>query len=135
VFQIPADNPIKAASQSLDRNSDRSCSPSVNIRALPRCDSVLELTNLPLRSVIQDVADRAEQLRHRTSDQVGKIERNHYIVHRAWVVAGTRIPTKAIWNFSQAGYEPRTIIREYPLLTEHDIRAALAHERNLRRSA
>ena len=88
-----------------------------------------QYTHLPLRSIIQDVAAEAEKLKHRTSDQIGRIERNRYIVHRAWVIAGTRIPTKAISNFSEAGYSVDGILSEYPLLTKPDIAAALAHEK------
>jgi DNA-binding transcriptional MerR regulator len=90
-----------------------------------------QYTHIRLRRIIQDIAAEAEKLKHRTPDQIGRIERNRYIVHRAWVVAGTRIPTKAIWNFAQAGYSPKGIIREYPLLTEQDIDEALAHEEKL----
>ena len=90
-----------------------------------------QYTYLRLRSIIQDVAAEAEKLKRRTPAQIGRIERNRYIVHHAWVVAGTRIPTKAIWNFTKAGYSPEGIIQEYPLLTEQDIQVALAHEKKL----
>src|SRR5208337_1900419 len=46
-----------------------------------------QYTHLALRSIIQDVAAEAEKLKHRTSDQIGRIERHRYVVHRAWVVA------------------------------------------------
>lgn len=90
-----------------------------------------QYTHIRLQSIIQDIVAEAEKLKHRTSAQIGRIERNRYIVHRAWVVAGTRIPTKAIWNFTKAGYSPEGIIREYPLLTVQDIDVALAHEKKL----
>ncbi|HUY38457.1 MAG TPA: DUF433 domain-containing protein [Candidatus Binataceae bacterium] len=90
-----------------------------------------QYTHVRLQSIIQDVVARAEKLKRRTPAQIGRIERNRYIVHRAWVVAGTRIPTRAIWNFMEAGYSRQAIIQEYPLLTEQDIRVALAHEKKL----
>jgi len=87
-----------------------------------------QYTHLRLQSIIHDVAREAEKLKQRREDQVGQIERNRYIVHNAWVVAGTRIPTKAIWRFHLEGYSPKSIIKEYPALTEKDVAAALAHE-------
>jgi DNA-binding transcriptional MerR regulator len=87
-----------------------------------------QYTHLRLQRIIHDVAREAEKLKRRTEDQLGRIERNRYIVHNAWVVAGTRIPTKAIWRFHLAGYSPKSIIREYPPLTERDIAAAIKHE-------
>jgi uncharacterized protein (DUF433 family) len=44
------------------------------------------------------------------------------------VVAGTRIPTRAIRNFKKAGYTVDQIIAEYPDLTPRDIEAALKYE-------
>ncbi|MGH6804870.1 MAG: DUF433 domain-containing protein [Methyloceanibacter sp.] len=83
---------------------------------------------IPLVSIMTDIAERAEQLKRRQRDRVGKIERNRYVAHNAWVIAGTRIPTRAIKNFHDAGYSIEDIKREYPTLTSEDIRAALKHE-------
>lgn len=88
-----------------------------------------QYTYLRLYSVIEDLTAEANKLKHRSEGQVGRVERHRYIVHNAWVVAGTRIPTKAIWRFHQAGYHHDQIMREYPLLTKRDIDAALKHER------
>jgi len=88
-----------------------------------------------LQSIIHDVVDQARRLKQRTKDQFGRIERNRYVVHNAWAIAGTRIPTKAIWHFHQAGYSPERIIHEYPLLTKQDIEAAVEHEEKLAKSA
>ena len=62
------------------------------------------------------------------SDQIGKLSRNRYVVHNAWVVCGTRIPTTAIWNYHVAGYAPEAIVQEYPRLTPADVRAAIEFE-------
>jgi uncharacterized protein (DUF433 family) len=56
-------------------------------------------------------------------------------VHNAWVVAGTRIPTEAIWNFHAAGYDAEAIIREYPRLTPDDVRAAIDFESRRHKAA
>ena len=73
----------------------------------------------------------ADRLRERDPDDVGNIERHRHVAHNAWVIAGTRIPTSAIWTFHRAGYDTDEIIREYPLLRRRDVEAAIAHERKL----
>jgi DNA-binding transcriptional MerR regulator len=93
---------------------------------------VFEIT---LGVIAEDMHKAASALRVRTPDQIGQIMRNRYLVHNAWVVAGTRIPTIAIWNFYQAGYSTDQIIREYPRLVPEDIEAAVSHERARRRAA
>lgn len=50
--------------------------------------------------------DAAARLRDRQAEQLEQIFRNRYVVHNAWVISGTRIPTSAVWNFHQAGYSP-----------------------------
>jgi uncharacterized protein (DUF433 family) len=90
---------------------------------------------LPVIDVIADVEQRVIELRKRTDQQRGRIERNKYVLRNAPVVAGTRIPTAAIRRFHEAGYSTEQIIREYPALTVADIEAALAHEDGLARSA
>jgi uncharacterized protein (DUF433 family) len=72
--------------------------------------------------------DAAAKLRERRSDQLGQLSRNRYVVHNAWVIAGTRIPTEAIWHFHCAGADVDGIIREYPRLTPEDVRAAIDFE-------
>lgn len=81
-----------------------------------------------LEPIAQDMRRAAEGLRNRADHQIGKVVRNRYVVHNAWVIAGTRIPTRAIWNFHRAGFGPLAIIREYPRLTPRDIQAAVQFE-------
>lgn len=87
-----------------------------------------QYTHLRLQSVIQDLTAEMRKLKERSQEQIGRIERHRYVVHNAWVVAGTRIPTKAIWRYHEAGYKPDHILREYPVLTRRDIEAAIRHE-------
>jgi uncharacterized protein (DUF433 family) len=94
-----------------------------------------QFVTILLRSVKDDVEAKARKLKERSADQVGQVERRRYVVHNAWVVAGTRIPTKAISRFHQAGYSLDEIIREYPTLTRADVEAALAHEEDLAKQA
>jgi uncharacterized protein (DUF433 family) len=77
----------------------------------------------------------ADRLRARQPEEIGQVRRNRYVVHNAWVVAGTRIPTAAIWNFHQAGYNPEQIISEYPRLTHADVQAAIEFETSRRSAA
>jgi hypothetical protein len=79
--------------------------------------------------------EASEKLRERRHDEIGKLARNRYVVRNAWVVAGTRIPTAAIWNFHEAGYSPGDIIAEYPRLTLEDISAAIEFESKRKRVA
>lgn len=89
---------------------------------------------LKMEMVAQHVELRANRLRWRRSHQIGKITRNRYIVHNAAVLAGTRIPTSAVWNLNAAGYDTEAIIREYPRLRPADVVAALAYEKTKRRA-
>lgn len=88
---------------------------------------------------LQPIADKmskaADALKKRDPDQVGQIERNRYVVHNAWVVAGTRVPTEAVWSFHEEGYSTAQIITEYPRLRPADVSAAIRFERNRRRAA
>ena len=86
------------------------------------------VVGIPLHKVMSDVTAEAENLRQRAPDRVGKIERHRFVARNAPVVAGTRIKTAAIKRFRDAGYSNAEIIKEYPDLTEQDIRAALVHE-------
>jgi uncharacterized protein (DUF433 family) len=83
---------------------------------------------IELEDVAHNVAAEANKLTKRSQDQVGRVERNRYVAHNAWVISGTRIPTKTIWRYHDAGFSTARIIREYPTLTESDVRAAIEHE-------
>jgi len=83
---------------------------------------------IPLSVVLSDTKKDIEKLRTRDAPQIGVIERNRWIAHNSWVVAGTRIPVEAIKSFHAAGYSVEQIIGEYPDLTRRDVEAALAHK-------
>jgi uncharacterized protein (DUF433 family) len=87
---------------------------------------------LDLVRVEQETRERANRLVERTQDQFGQVVRNRYISGNRAVLAGTRIPTAAIWEFHQAGYDDAAILKEYPRLQLIDVRNAIAHERSLR---
>lgn len=81
-----------------------------------------------LKAVMADVAKASSSLRGREPSHIGKIVRNRFVGHNAWVVSGTRIPTRAIKNYRDSGYSVDAIIAEYPDLTPADVAAALAHK-------
>ncbi len=78
--------------------------------------------------VVDDVQKDIDALRHRDDSVIGKIERNRWIAHNAYVIAGTRIPVSSIKDFHDAGYSVTKIQREFPDLTPEDIEAAIAHK-------
>lgn len=80
---------------------------------------------IPLEVVQSDMVERADKLRARDEQTVGKVSRTRRVAHNADVVAGTRIPVRAIRAFADAGYAVDAILREYPSLTEADVNAAL----------
>ena len=94
--------------------------------------AVLWIALLPIAN---DMNDAAARLREREPEQLGQIIRNRFVVHNAWVVAGTRIPTQAIWNFHAAGYDTAAIIREYPRLAPQDVQAAVEFEQKRQKAA
>jgi uncharacterized protein (DUF433 family) len=81
-----------------------------------------------MERVANDVKDRVRELRQRRPEQVGMVERRRRVVRNAPVLAGTRVPTAAVWSFHQAGYRPEQIMREYPTLTREDVEAAITYE-------
>lgn len=94
-----------------------------------------EVLPVALESIANEMREASALLLERRGEQVGQIARNRYVVHNAWVVAGTRIPTSAIWNYHQAGYDSEEIIREYPRLTAADVAAAVRFEARRHRVA
>lgn len=91
--------------------------------------------SIALQPIANEMNDAAARLRDRRPEQFGQIIRNRFVVHNAWVMAGTRVPTQAIWNFHVAGYDTAGIIREYPRLTPEDVSAAVEFERKRQKAA
>ena len=83
------------------------------------------ILNIPLETVRAGVANRLTMLRQRDDAMVGIISQDRRVAHNARVIAGTRIPVRAIQAFAAAGYDMAGIIREYPTLTPADVTAAL----------
>ena len=81
--------------------------------------------NIELAKVSDNMLDLVRQMRERKSEEIGQTSQHRYVAHNQRVVAGTRIPTSAIWEFHQAGYSTNEIIEEYPRLEPPDIREAI----------
>jgi uncharacterized protein (DUF433 family) len=83
------------------------------------------LREFDLSEIAQETAIEAERLKDRQPDDFGRIVRNRFVLNNAPVVAGTRIPVSAIWNFHAAGFTAPQIIEQYPRLTDADVAAAV----------
>jgi len=81
-----------------------------------------------LADIASEVEGEVRALLRRPADTVGNLSRKRGVLHNATTVAGTRISTSAIWNFHRAGYDVEHIKKEYPSLTDEDVRAALEFE-------
>jgi len=92
-------------------------------------DKEQQVISVALEPIANEMREAAERLRDRQDADYGKVTRNRYVVHNAWVIAGTRIPVHAIQNLHDAGYSTDAIISEYPRLTAVDVNAALRHQR------
>jgi uncharacterized protein (DUF433 family) len=83
---------------------------------------------LHVGAVVSEMQSRVRQLRNRSRDQIGRIDRHRDIKRNAPVIAGTRIPTAAIREFHEDGFSIQEILKEYPRLTAADVRAAIRFE-------
>lgn len=84
---------------------------------------------ISLGEMERESVEASRTLLERTPEQLGRIVRNRYVQHNAWVIDGTRIPTSAIWDFHLDGADVAGIQQEYPRLTRLDIERALEFER------
>lgn len=88
-----------------------------------------------LTRVEHEVRAELKRLRERGAEQIGRIDRNRYIADNQYTLAGTRIPTEAIWEFHEDGYPVDEILRQSPQLTVEDVRAAVDFEQRQRQKA
>ncbi len=87
---------------------------------------------LALSDVVLHLEAEASKLTVRDPAQIGEVEQNRYVLSNRPVLAGTRIPTAAVWDFHEAGYGTEAIIDLYPPLTRRDVERALDFERGRR---
>lgn len=86
---------------------------------------------IDLGALSAEIGRAWDVMRQRDPETIGKVSRNRYINRNAWTVAGTRVMTRSIREFADAGYGVPEIIEQYPVLTPADVAAALEHERGL----
>ena len=82
--------------------------------------------DIPLRVVISSTRRAVQELNDR-SDRIGQVIRARFIAQNEPVIAGTRVSVTAIREFAEDGYSVARIIKEYPVLTEADVAAALTY--------
>lgn len=81
-----------------------------------------------LGEIEREVSGAAERLKERMPEEIGQVVRKRGVLHNKPVLAGTRIPTTAVWHFHEDGYDTEAIREAYPSLTPLDIEAAIAYE-------
>ncbi len=91
--------------------------------------------HLAMDEITRDVRNAVAAAKERTPDEIGEIVRHRNVAENAPILAGTRIPTKAVWLFHSEGYDADEIQRQYPRLTPRDIEAAIEYERRRTASA
>jgi uncharacterized protein (DUF433 family) len=70
-----------------------------------------------------------EILHHRKrGNRISKVERRRGTMGSAPVIAGTRVPIRAVWNLHAAGLSNEAILENYPGLESADVQAAIAAE-------
>ena len=82
---------------------------------------------IPLLVVTGNMEEAVRAFRQRPETALGRIDTKRSGPKHP-VVAGTRIPVQTIQDFGEAGYTVEEIAKQYPSLTEADIRAALSHK-------
>lgn len=87
---------------------------------------IIELT-VPIKTFAESLDEKIVADRARRS-KVGQVERRRGVMGSAPVIAGTRVPTRAVWDLHEAGYSTDAILRSYPGLSEADVAAALEAE-------
>lgn len=89
---------------------------------------------VPIRKFSDELTKAAAKERMQ-SRKVGHVETRRGALGSAPVLAGTRIPTAAVWRLHEAGYSTQRILENYPGLKPADVTAALKEERRRRRTA
>ena len=91
---------------------------------------IMEIT-VPLRRFAAELETAIEK-NWRRRRAVGKVERRRGVLGSTPVLAGTRVPTRAIWALHRAGYDIAQITENYPGLEAGDVQAALDEEQHRR---
>lgn len=90
--------------------------------------AIRDIVAIDLRPIVDDVRSGVDGLRKRSSEDIGRVVRNRYILGGRPVLAGTRIPTAIVHEFVRRGYQTEEILREFPRLLPEDVAAAVEEE-------
>lgn len=101
--------------------------PSSGVRLKPG-DARQAVLPIEMTAVEDELRPRALRLRERAPEQIGQITRHRAVQSNAWVLAGTRVPTAAVWSFHRAGYDLERILEAYPTLRPLDVQRAIEFE-------
>lgn len=80
---------------------------------------------IPLKVVTGSIEAEIARLRQRDTASIGTVERKKGVMQNQPVISGTRIPTRSVRAFAEAGYSVDQIIEQYPELTPADVAAAM----------
>jgi uncharacterized protein (DUF433 family) len=86
------------------------------------------VTVVELAPVAAAVESAARSIMDRRPEQIGRVVRHPHVLHNKPVLAGTRVPTSAVYSFHRAGHGLERILEAYPDLTPEDVAAAIAFE-------
>lgn len=84
---------------------------------------------IPLESVAEEIREKAEALKRRKPETIGKVAKHRFVMGGASVIAGTRIPVSSVRALADAGYSVGEILAEYPSLTQIDIETVIEQGR------
>lgn len=99
----------------------------------PKSEAILstkpqgQIACIELQPIASEVHEIVNARRQRSHDDIGKVVKKRMVAKNQPVLAGTRIPAQAIWNFHEAGYSEARILEEYPSLSPEDVRAAIEY--------
>lgn len=82
---------------------------------------------IAIEVVAGDMEEAINSFRRRDDSVIGQFEKKRGVVHNQLVIKGTRIPVRSVKAFHEAGHSIEQIKKEYPTLTDEDIRAAIAY--------
>lgn len=104
--------------------------PSTKAR-IAAADAGQRILDIPLRPIVDHVRHAVEASRERTPEQIGTVSSLPGVIGGEPCIGGTRIPSRTVWSFHEAGYGTRAILREYPTLQPEGVEAAITFERGV----
>jgi uncharacterized protein (DUF433 family) len=79
----------------------------------------------PIEVFVNQTRADIKEMYRRDPATIGKVTRNRRINHNLPVIAGTRVPVRAIRDLAASGFALEEILQEYPSITAADVQAVL----------